>query len=90
MLAIMPQPRYWSMAGYETHTHSGVKTLLGLHYISENKIEKSFGKMYRQLYNLRQTGDYEDWISIDEEDVKPFIEPAEIFIAKIEHLIMVE
>ena len=73
--------------GYETHTHSGVKTLLGLHYISENKIEKSLGKMYRQLFNLRQTGDYEDWVSIDEDDVKPFIEPAEKFIAEIEHLI---
>ena len=39
--------------GHETHTHSGVKTLLGLHYFSENKIEKSLGKMYRQLFNLR-------------------------------------
>jgi len=23
--------------GYETHTHNGVKTLLGLHYITKNK-----------------------------------------------------
>ena len=74
--------------GYETHTHSGVKTLLGLHYFGENKIEKSFGKMYRQLFNLRQTGDYEDWININEEDVKSFIEPAEKFIAEIELLIL--
>jgi len=73
--------------GYETHTHSGVKTLLGLHYISENKIEKSLGKMYRQLFNLRQTGDYEDWIRIDDEDIKPFIEPSGKFIAEIEHII---
>ena len=73
--------------GYETHTHSGVKTLLGLHYLNENKIEKSLGKMYRQLFNLRQTGDYEDWINIDEEDIIPFIEPAEKFIAEIEMLV---
>jgi len=73
--------------GYETHTHSGVKTLLGLHYISENKIEKSLGKMYRQLFNLRQTGDYEDWINIDDEDIIPFIEPAQKLIDDIEHLI---
>jgi len=46
--------------GYETHTHNGVKTLLGLHYIKNNKIEKTFGKMYDQLFNLRLTGDYED------------------------------
>jgi len=73
--------------GYEAHTHNGVKTLLGLHYINSNKIEKSFGKMYRQLFNLRQTGDYEDWINIEEDDIKPFLEPAEKFIAEIENLI---
>ena len=73
--------------GYETHTHSGVKTLLGLHYITSNKIDKSFGKMYRQLFNLRQIGDYEDWGNIEEEDVKPFLEPAKKFIAEIEKLI---
>jgi len=73
--------------GYEAHTHNGVKTMLGLHYISENKIEKSLGKTYSQLINLRQDGDYEDWIDIEEEDVKPFLEPAEKFIAEIESLI---
>ncbi len=51
--------------GYEAHTHSGVITLLGLHYINKNKIEIPLGKMYRQLFNLRQTGDYEDWIDIN-------------------------
>ncbi len=73
--------------GYEAHTHSGVKTLLGLHYFSQNKIEMPFSKMYRQLFNLRQTGDYEDWVNIDDEEVNPFIEPVEQFIASIEKLI---
>jgi len=73
--------------GYETHTHSGVKTVLGLHYIRGNKIEKSLGKMYQQLFNLRQDGDYEDWFEIDEKDIKPRLEPAEKFIETIENLI---
>jgi len=73
--------------GYETHTHSGVKTLLGLHYLTNNKIDKSFGKMYRQLFNLRQTGDYEDWGKLEEEDIEPFLDPAECFISTIEKLI---
>ena len=73
--------------GYETHTHNGVITLLGLHYIKNNRIEKSLGKMYRQLFNMRITNDYEDWINPDESDVKPFIEPAEQFISTIEKLI---
>lgn len=40
-----------------------------------------------ELFNLRQTGDYEDWFDIDENDIKPLIEPAEKFIAEIENLI---
>ena len=74
--------------GYTTHTHSGVKTLLGLHYINRKKIEKSTGKMYGQLFNLRQTSDYEDWINLDEDDIMPFFKPAEQFINEIEKLIL--
>ena len=73
--------------GYETHTHNGVKTLLGLHYITNGIIDKSLGKMYRQLFDLRQTSDYEDWGSIEEEDIKPFLDTAKQFIETIENLI---
>jgi len=73
--------------GYETSTHHGVKTLLGLHYIKENKLEKPLGKMYDLLFNLRQTGDYEDWVFVNEKDVVPLFEPAKQFIETIEKLI---
>ena len=73
--------------GYETHTHNGVKTLLSLHYFSQNKLDMAFSKMYRQLFNLRQTGDYDDLVKIDEEEVEPFIEFAEQLIFAIEKLI---
>jgi uncharacterized protein (UPF0332 family) len=76
--------------GHETHTHNGVKTLLALHYVSKGKIEKSLGKMYGQLFNMRQENDYEDWINPDENDVLPYIEPVENFIATIENLISSE
>ena len=73
--------------GYKTHTHGGVKTLLGLHYIMKNKIEKSYSKTYARLFNLRQSGDYEDLFDIDESDIIPLLEPAEQFIKTIENLI---
>lgn len=37
---------------------------------------------------MRQRGDYEDWVVIDEEDIKPLVEPAEQFIQTIEKLIL--
>ena len=73
--------------GYDTHTHSGVKTLLGLHFFKINRIDKSFSILYEQLFNLRQSGDYEDWIYLDEEKITPLLAPAEQFIKTIEKLI---
>ena len=73
--------------GYETNSHNAVKRLLGLYFIKENKLDKSYGKTYELLLNMRQKGDYEDWIDIKEEDIAPLIEPAQKFIKEIEKLI---
>jgi len=50
-------------------------------------ISKEQNRLYRNLFNLRQGGDYGDYIVIEEDDVKPLIQPAEKFIADIEKLI---
>ena len=73
--------------GHQTHTHSGVKTALSLNYVKENKIDKSLIQTYGRLFNMRQRGDYEDWVVIEEDDISPLIEPAEKFIVEIENLI---
>ena len=69
------------------HTHSGVITQFGLHFVSTGLINKEQGKLLKQLYNLRQSGDYDDWFVIDEKDIIPFIEPTEKFITEIENQI---
>ena len=73
--------------GYVTHTHKGVKILFGLHYIKENIIDKSLGRIYDKLFSLRHTGDYEDWVIIEENDINDLLFPAEKFIAEMENLI---
>ena len=70
-----------------THTHAGVINQLGLHFVAKGIISKEQGKLIKRLFELRQSGDYSDWYCIDEEDVKPLIEPAGKFIAEIENLI---
>jgi len=72
---------------HSAHTHSGVISLLGLHFISKGIIPKELGKFYSQLFELRQMSDYSDWIRIEEDDVKALEEPAEEFIQTIERLI---
>ena len=73
--------------GYLTNSHNGVKSVLSLHYVKENKMDKSLIKTYGNLFNMRQKGDYEDWVIIEEENIRPLVEPAENFITKIENLI---
>jgi uncharacterized protein (UPF0332 family) len=73
--------------GYEVRTHNGVKTLLGLHYVKNGVISEELAQVYRTIFNLRQKGDYDDLTIITEDDVNPFLEPAEKFIAEIEKLI---
>lgn len=51
----------------ETVTHKGIKTMLGLKFISTGKIDREYGKIYQRLFDSRQAGDYEDFIYYDKE-----------------------
>jgi len=73
--------------GHLTRTHNGVFTLFGKYFVLNGIVSKEQNKLYGTLLELRQDGDYGDWVVIKEEDVKPLIEPVEIFIAEIENLI---
>jgi uncharacterized protein (UPF0332 family) len=76
--------------GYVAHTHSGVVTLLNKHFVLEGIISKEQGKLYGRIFEFRQRGDYEDWVTIEEKDITPLLEPAENFIKTIEQLILTE
>ena len=73
--------------GIIARTHSGVINQLSLHFVKKGLISAERGELYGQLFDIRQTGDYSDRISIEEQDVVPLLEPAEQFIAEIESLI---
>jgi uncharacterized protein (UPF0332 family) len=61
--------------------------LLSLHFIRTGRLSKSSGKLYSKLFELRQTGDYDDLFNLEEEDVKPLIPLAEEYIKEISNLI---
>ena len=70
-----------------TKTHAGVRHLLWLHYIENEKITRDLGKFYSTLFESRQQSDYEDFFSVEKETLINLIEGTEIFIAAIEALI---
>lgn len=65
---------------YTAHTHSGIIRLFGLHFISQGIVSSENGKLYSKLFEMRQTGDYDDYSQLEENDVQPFIEPTKAFI----------
>lgn len=72
---------------YNASTHRGMITLLGLHFIKPGKISEQSGKLYSRLFELRQTGDYDDLFDLAEEDVSPLIAPAKEYIMEIQRML---
>lgn len=72
---------------HSAQTHNGVIHLLGLYFIKTGILSKEAGKLYSRLYELRQTGDYDDLFYLSEEDVLPLIKLAESYISELEELI---
>jgi uncharacterized protein (UPF0332 family) len=73
--------------GLIAHTHAGVINQLGLHFVKNGKVSMEQGKLLKQLFALRQSGDYDDWMIIEEKDIIPLLVPAKQFIETIEQLI---
>jgi uncharacterized protein (UPF0332 family) len=73
--------------GHATRTHNGAFSLFGEYFISTGLISIEHNKFYRRILELRQTGDYDDFIEYTETEILPLIEPAKQFILTIEKLI---
>ena len=71
----------------ETQTHSGLRNQFNLHYIKTKKISLEMGKLYSDLIDSRQKGDYGDLYDFDKETVESLIEPVGEFISSLKKLI---
>ncbi len=63
-----------------TKTHTGVKQMLGLHFISSGPLSISFGQFYSNIFRSRQGYDYDDFAEADMELVKEFAAFAKAFV----------
>ena len=71
----------------QAQTHSGVKAMFGLHFVSTGKIPIHIGKTLSTLYEKRQSSDYEDFAFYDQQDVRDLKEKAVQLIDTIEKMI---
>jgi uncharacterized protein (UPF0332 family) len=61
--------------------------MFGLHFVKSGLIDKELGKFYTDIFDMRLTGDYDDYIDFKKEDVMDLIKPANELITKIEGLL---
>lgn len=68
-------------------THSGVRQMFGLHYVKTGLISKESGKVFTDLFDKRSSGDYDDFIDMNEDDVRSFINPVNQLISEIDNIL---
>lgn len=73
--------------GIISKSHAGVKTQFFQHYIRTGKIDIKYSRLYSDLFDWRQKGDYNDFFEFSEEEVLPLIEPVEELIRHIKFLL---
>jgi uncharacterized protein (UPF0332 family) len=71
----------------DASTHNGIKAMLGLKYVKTGKIDSKYGRIYQQLFENRQSGDYEDFVYCDQELYDRLRPQADEFITVINRLI---
>lgn len=72
---------------HEVGTHRGAVNQFSLYYIKPGIFTKDDGRMYSNLQKLREDGDYNCYIDVEQADVEPYIEPTRQLIDKIRQYI---
>ena len=68
-------------------THSGVVTMLHLHFVQTGEFESKYAAFFSKLMQQRIEEDYGDFLIVKESEVVEFIEPAKAYVAYIEKIL---
>ena len=70
-----------------SQTHSGVKSMIGLHFVSKGIMPLKIGKTLSTLFEKRQSGDYDDFVLCDKDMVDELTPKAVEYIDFVESLL---
>ena len=73
--------------GLSSSKHGGIKSLFNRYIIKKKIIESAQGKLYNQLFEARQEGDYVDFVTFDPDLVEPWVPMVKEFIDQIKQLL---
>ena len=72
----------------QANTHSGVKMMLGLHFISKGILSKELGKTFNTLFEKRHSNDYDDFVYCDQDTFNELYPQAQSFVQGVIELVM--
>ena len=73
--------------GLNSQSHAGSKTLLGLHFVSKGLLSNEYGTTFSRLFEIRHSGDYDDFVFCDKEMIDEYTPKATDFINAIKALL---
>lgn len=68
-------------------THAGVKSMLGLHFVSKGIISVEHGKTFNTLFEKRHSSDYEAFAYCDKDLIDDLTPLAKAYISRIKELL---
>lgn len=72
----------------EVSSHAGVGRMISLNFVRTQILTPDDSKLLKTLFQMRQTGDYNDLYDWSENQIKPLLNPTEELISRIERLII--
>lgn len=73
--------------GMSSSRHSGIRSLFNQYFVKTNRISVGTARIFNDLFERRQEGDYVDFVQFEEAQVRTWMPQAEAFVAQIADLI---
>jgi len=81
---------YLAQKDIEATTHSGLKSAFNRELVLSGKVDRADGRLYNQLFGIRQEADYEDFFALGQEDIEPLVPKIKKLIADVEQILSEE
>lgn len=69
-------------------THEGIIRMFNQNFVKNGLVNSDIGRQYNILFSMRLTGDYGDCFDLQEQDVKPMLEPTRAIVSTVSSMAM--
>ena len=73
--------------GLSSTKHAGLRSLFNRHFVKTNKVPKDKARIFNDLFERRQEGDYVDFVTFEKSQVSIWLPEAEEFVQTLSDLI---